>query len=291
MFRYVTFEKFYNSIKKLDSHENFFNTFYSVYVAAEKSRVELEKVISKERLNHYNNLFAYKLKNEHYYNELKNVCKIILKASEQCVNRNELRIEFLEEYEEEYIEIFKNIILLNIKAAQEIQQKPKKEKKVSTPTPKISQEKYVYEKDFDYLIASRYMYLRKSAIERNKEFNLTLDDVRDLISTEFCAYTGIKLTESNTPDGEKDNPCLRTVDRLDPDKGYIKGNVYAVCLGVNILKEKLFETSTPCNINLGLDNILNMINFLKENNFKERSTSNILNGNEYDQNANEPRGT
>ena len=255
-------------------------------MATEKSRVELEKAINKERLKHYNNLFAYKLKNEHYYNELKNVCKLILYE-----NRSDLRIEFLEEYEEEYKEIFKNIILLNLKAAQEIQQKPKKEKKVSTPTPKISQERYVYEKDFDYLLASRYMYLRKSAIERNKEFNLTLDDVRDLISTEFCAYTGIKLTESNTPDGEKDNPCLRTIDRLDPDKGYIKGNVYAVCLGANILKEKLFETSTPCNINLGLDNILNMINFLKDNNFKERSTSNILNGDNNDQDASESKRT
>lgn len=288
MFRYVTFEKFYNSIVKLDSHENFFNTFYSVYVATEKSRVELEKAINKERLNHYYDLFVYKLKNDHYYNELKNVCKLILKASEQYENRSELRIKFLEEYEEEYKKILKSIILLNIKPAQEIQQKPKK---VSTPTPKISQEKYVYEKDFDYLIASRYMYLRKSAIERNKEFNLTLDDVRDLISTEFCAYTGIKLTETNTPDGEKDNPCLRTIDRLDPDKGYIKGNVYAVCLGVNTLKEKLFETATPCNMNIGLDNILNMINFLKENNFKERSTSNILNGNNNDQNVNATKRT
>lgn len=291
MFRYVTFEKFYNSIVKLDSHENFFNTFYSVYVATEKSRVEIEKAINKERLNHYNNLFVYNLKNEHYYNELKNVCKLILKASERCENRSELRIKFLEEYEEEYKETFKSITLLNIKTAQEIQQKPKKEKKVSPPTPKISQEKYVYEKDFDYLIASRYMYLRKSAIERNKEFNLTLDDVRDLISTEFCAYTGIKLSESNTPDGEKDNPCLRTIDRLDPDKGYIKGNVYAVCLGVNTLKEKLFETTTPCNMNIGLDNILNMVNFLKDNNFKERTTSNILNGNDNDQDANKSKST
>ena len=261
MFRYVTLKNSIIDVVKLDSHENFFNTFYSVYVATEKSRVELEKAINKERLNHIMTyLYITKERNIIIMN-WKNVCRLILKASEQYENRSEFKNKILRRIWRRYKKILKSIILLNIKPAQEIQQKPKK---VSTPTPKISQEKYVYEKDFDYLIASRYMYLRKSAIERNKEYNLTLDDVRDLISTEFCAYTGIKLTETNTPDGEKDNPCLRTIDRLDPDKGYIKGNVYAVCLGVNTLKEKLFETATPCNMNIGLDNILNRLIFLRE---------------------------
>lgn len=89
------------------------------------------------------------------------------------------------------------------------------------------------EKPFDLLVGEYWVKLRTSALRRGKDFNLTFSDVRKLMLKKKCEYTGAPLIGVN-----------RTVDRLDPNKGYIKGNVYAVSPQANQAKNMLFESET-----------------------------------------------
>ena len=95
-----------------------------------------------------------------------------------------------------------------------------------------------YEKPTDYEIASKFISLASNANSRDKEFNLSLVDVKRLLTKKRCEYTGIELTKAtSTPPNLTD----RTIDRLDSSLGYVSGNVFAVSHHANSLKNILFE--------------------------------------------------
>lgn len=90
---------------------------------------------------------------------------------------------------------------------------------------------------FDEYVARKFVLLKKGADQRGKEFNLSLTSVRNLLKANKCFYTGITLTGpvyvGNVPFN------LRTIDRVDPEKGYVKGNVVCCAHVVNQLKSSL----------------------------------------------------
>lgn len=95
-----------------------------------------------------------------------------------------------------------------------------------------------YERPTDYDVASKFISLVGNAHSRDKEFSLSLADVKRLLTKKRCEYTGIELTKalSSPP-----NPTDRTIDRLDSEIGYVPGNVFAVSHHANSLKNVLFE--------------------------------------------------
>ena len=88
--------------------------------------------------------------------------------------------------------------------------------------------------DFESVIAAKYLQLKESANKRNKEFTLTLLDVRRLMQRKTCFYTKHKFNHL-------DLNWKRTIDRIDPDKGYVQGNVVACSKWANALKNIMFE--------------------------------------------------
>lgn len=80
---------------------------------------------------------------------------------------------------------------------------------------------------------SKYLFkqIKKSAKARGLDFNL---DEEDLVPPENCPHCGIKL-RTYIGEGSKGNDAL-SVDRLDNNKGYIKGNIAIVCWRANNLK-------------------------------------------------------
>lgn len=92
---------------------------------------------------------------------------------------------------------------------------------------------YSYKKELE--IAEKYLKLLKSADTRSIEFNLSLSDVAKLLERKTCFYT--KATFSL-----KDPSLLRTIDRIDCNKGYVKGNVVACIHAANQLKCLMFES-------------------------------------------------
>lgn len=111
---------------------------------------------------------------------------------------------------------------------------------------------------FSITVSRKHINLYKSAMNRGKEFNLSVSDVRRLLTKKTCAYTGVKLTESlggNNPT----RPTDRTIERVDDSKGYVKGNVVAVCYQANHLKNVLLEQPDH-NCCVGIDMLEKFVN-------------------------------
>lgn len=112
-------------------------------------------------------------------------------------------------------------------------------------------------KPLDLIIGEYWVHLRTSAHRRNKDFNLTFSDVKKLALKKKCAYTGKEFT------GIKN----RTIDRLDPNKGYVRGNVFAVSEEANLSKNMLLECDSS-KMRMTLIELKAMINKLDELGFE-----------------------
>ena len=82
-------------------------------------------------------------------------------------------------------------------------------------------------------VAKKFLQLKASAEGRGKEFDLTLVDVKKLLQRKTCYYTGMKLGIYE----DHKHPNQLTIDRKDPTKGYVKGNVQFICYSVNLAKQ------------------------------------------------------
>ena len=91
----------------------------------------------------------------------------------------------------------------------------------------------------DEYIARKFLSVLNSAEKRGKEFNLTLKEVKKLLSRKTCYYTGVTLVNYSEED-PVDN--ARTFDRIDNEQGYVIGNVVACSHWSNQLKNTLFES-------------------------------------------------
>ncbi len=112
---------------------------------------------------------------------------------------------------------------------------PKTEKKETLKLrPTTKWESAVTESDFDLMVANKLHQLKNSANIRNKEFNLTFADVKRLVKRKTCYYTGLKFDQSL-------NDYQLTIDRIDSNIGYVRGNVVACLNAVNAAKEHMLE--------------------------------------------------
>lgn len=101
-------------------------------------------------------------------------------------------------------------------------------KQVSLKYPSIALEENIEHVPFEVRVAKRYASKYNNAVKRGLEFDISLQTVRNLLKAKKCFFTGLPLTDNN-----------RTIDRVDSDKGYIKGNVVACHKQVNLFKETI----------------------------------------------------
>lgn len=83
----------------------------------------------------------------------------------------------------------------------------------------------------DLEVANKLIKLYQSAKDRNIDFDLTLNKVRQLLQVKSCYYTGVPF--------EEDGKYARSIDRVDSDKGYIDDNVVACTVDINGKKANL----------------------------------------------------
>ena len=89
-------------------------------------------------------------------------------------------------------------------------------KKLETTTQEVDASK------LDLEIARKLLNISKRATEKNLEFNLTFDYVKQLLSYKTCFYTNVSFID------EEGSMLSRSFDRKDNSKGYIIGNI-GVC--------------------------------------------------------------
>lgn len=105
-------------------------------------------------------------------------------------------------------------------------------------------------------VLSKRLQILKSAKSRGLEFNLTDANVRKLLSTKECYYTGVAFNENNDPLN------IRTFERVDDTKGYVQGNVVVVTLRANRIKNLLTEQDND--LNIGIEQFINMAEQIKK---------------------------
>lgn len=93
-----------------------------------------------------------------------------------------------------------------------------------------------------------FRYSLRNAKKRFKEFNLTLEDLKQVWEQQngICPYTGLKLY---LPTWNKKGSCEQlwcraSLDRIDSSKGYVVGNVQFVSTPINFMKSTMSDLET-----------------------------------------------
>lgn len=105
-------------------------------------------------------------------------------------------------------------------------------------------------------ILKKRLNILSSANKRGLEFDLSDEDVRLLLETTVCYYTGVTFNEGDDPLNAK------TFERIDDTKGYVSSNVVAVTLRANRIKNVLLEQDNDLKITP--TQFIRMANKLKE---------------------------
>lgn len=82
--------------------------------------------------------------------------------------------------------------------------------------------------------ATKFLQVLNSSRRRGKEFNLSYSEVKRLVKIKTCYYTGLPMGTC-----KEEHPRQLTFDRVDPEKGYIKGNIVACTNAANQFKSKI----------------------------------------------------
>jgi len=103
---------------------------------------------------------------------------------------------------------------------------------------KYSKENVKYLKPFTNNRRDKFTGLRehyRRIKKRDYEYNITLDDLYEQWETQsgICVYSGVKLTHPNE-DGSNINTA--SLDRIDSNYGYLKGNIQFISIMCNYAK-------------------------------------------------------
>ena len=82
-------------------------------------------------------------------------------------------------------------------------------------------------------ICKRMARIINSGESRGIEVNLTFAELKKVLKTKKCFFTGVEL------DYIENTPNQLTVDRLDNDLGYVNGNIVACSKEFNEIKGNL----------------------------------------------------
>lgn len=92
---------------------------------------------------------------------------------------------------------------------------------------------------------SNYRYIwriaRNRARSTNREFTITLDDLKDLAEKQKfkCVYSGVPLVFNNGTKSKSDPMHTASLDRIDSSKGYTKDNIQFVSCTANYAKNSI----------------------------------------------------
>lgn len=80
---------------------------------------------------------------------------------------------------------------------------------------------------------------RTRANDKNLEFNICENRIKFALFMGKCERTGIDFIFDAPPNGLKFHPFAPSIDRIDPNRGYIYENIAIVCWSYNVGKHSL----------------------------------------------------
>lgn len=85
--------------------------------------------------------------------------------------------------------------------------------------------------------------LKRNALKRGIEFDITKDDVLSTLENQSykCALSGLPVKFAETASDHLRGETTASVDRIDPSKGYVVGNIQIVDKTVNYMKHTLSQ--------------------------------------------------
>ncbi|MDK9790091.1 hypothetical protein [Vibrio sp. D431a] len=120
--------------------------------------------------------------------------------------------------------------------------------------------------EFSLFVCRKYMSLDRSATKRGLDFTLNLADLESLLRNPICHFTNETLVHFPQTREEYQNNELPdnylTIDRLDSDKGYIRGNVVVCGKAINELKNRMSHDEFESAVNM--HKLLKSMNLSKE---------------------------
>ena len=86
-------------------------------------------------------------------------------------------------------------------------------------------------------MAHQFRQRKNQALKKGIPFTIELEDIEQ---PEFCPVLGLKLNYAwGGKNGKAKDPNKATIDKLDPAKGYIPGNVFIISWRANKLKSDM----------------------------------------------------
>lgn len=121
-------------------------------------------------------------------------------------------------------------------------------------TCKHCRNKLRHKKEHEDMQTALYNRSQDSAYKRGLEFNLTKEYIEDLLKQQDykCFYTGVKFEK------EKNIFTQPSIDRIDSNKGYIKGNVVISTVIANTIKQELTISNLYTILHKFIDNEQNV---------------------------------
>lgn len=118
----------------------------------------------------------------------------------------------------------------------------------------------------DVLLAQRLLVIQERALARKLDFNMTIAGLKTLFKRKTCKYSGIKF--SNT-----DPNFYPTLDRIDPNLGYIDGNVVLCTHWANQAKSELLE-NTQSNLKTDIKTLMRFVTNIYNSKFQDKIIAN-----------------
>ena len=117
--------------------------------------------------------------------------------------------------------------------------------------------------NIERLVAKKWLHLETRCKEKGLDFNLRLSDVKKLLSSKKCAYSGEQMFYHDLSTGQPVPDDMITIDRVDCKKGYVRGNVVACKHQWNQIKSHLFEKDLEGTKNIGYSDWYRVAKFLE----------------------------
>lgn len=93
------------------------------------------------------------------------------------------------------------------------------------------------------LYASIFNRIKRGAVRRNMEFDITIEELWKLFQDqdERCALSGLSISFGKYSRTDLGEPCTASLDRISSEEGYLSKNIQWVHKDINIMKNKFSQ--------------------------------------------------